>query len=74
MQELGIIYGHLDSYNTYATSVPFAAPNGGGPNPMAGEIPMGILVHQTAFSETWVAPDGKDGLWVNHVTLAPPEH
>ncbi|MEO5623504.1 MAG: hypothetical protein ABIQ78_08830 [Dokdonella sp.] len=69
--ELVTIYGHTDSYNSYSTTSPFPASRA--QNAMAGEVPMGHLVHQGAFEETWVAPDGKGGLWINHVTLAPLE-
>ena len=67
MQELGIIYGHLDSYNSYSTSSPLTAAQ----SEMAGQSPMGQRVHKGHFEETWVAPDGNGGLWVHHVRLAP---
>ena len=38
---------------------------------MTGEIPLGVLVRRGHFSETYVAPDGKGGLWITHLTLAP---
>ncbi len=68
--ELAIIYQHLDSYNSYSTTSAVTAAE---EHSMAGEVPLGHLVHQGAFEETWVAPDGKGGLWINHVTLAPPD-
>lgn len=58
-------YGHLDSTNSYTqgASAPQAL--------MAGDKPMGVRVRMGVFDETWVAPDGKGGIWVHHVTLAP---
>ena len=67
--ELVTIYSHTDSYNGYSTTSPLSA--AAAHNEMAGEVPMGHLVHGDAFYETWVAPDGKGGLWIHHVALAP---
>jgi hypothetical protein len=67
-QQLTTIYQHLDSYNTYSTT---SAVTPAEANSMAGEVPMGHLVHRGYFEETWVAPDNKGGLWVHHVVLAP---
>ena len=74
--ELATIYQHLDSYDSYAA---------GAVNPMdadadelsseradmAGEVPLGVLVQRGRFEEIYVAPDGKGGLWISHVHLAP---
>lgn len=68
--ELVTIYSHTDSYNSYSTTSPFTT---GAQHAMAGDVPMGHLVHGDAFYETWVAPDNKGGLWIHHVTLAPLE-
>ena len=38
---------------------------------MAGDVPLGLRVHKDHFFEVYVAPDGKDRLWINRVTLAP---
>lgn len=67
--ELSIIYGHTDSYNSYSTSLASAASPA--QNAMAGQNPMGVRVRKGVFDEMWVAPDGHGGLWVHHVTLAP---
>lgn len=67
-EELGIVYGHTDSYNTYSTSTAKASSAQRG---MAGDVPMGALVRKGHFSETYAAPDGRGGLWITHVTLAP---
>lgn len=67
--ELGIIYGHADSYNSYSTST--ALSTSPAQNSMAGDVPLGTLVRKGHFSETYVAPDGRGGLWITHVTLAP---
>ena len=66
--ELGIIYGHTDSYNSYSTSAAVFSPS---QNSMAGEVPLGVLVRRGHFSETWAAPDSKGGMWITHLTLAP---
>jgi hypothetical protein len=62
-------YSHLDSYNSYTIGA--AAAVSGAANSMAGENPMGMRVRKGVFDEMWVAPDGKGGIWVHHVTLAP---
>ena len=67
--ELVTIYAHTDSYNSFSTSSAAALQAGQGL--MAGAVPMGVLVHKGHFEETYVAPDGKGGLWINHVILAP---
>jgi hypothetical protein len=69
-QQLDTIYGHLDSYNSYATSTAAAAPSGS-QNSMAGQVPMGVRIHRGHFHEVWAAPDGRGGTWIHHVTLAP---
>lgn len=66
--ELGIIYGHTDSYNSYSTTL---AAVSSGQSAMAGDVPLGTLVRKGHFSETYAAPDGRGGLWITHVTLAP---
>jgi len=67
--QLDTIYGHTDSYNTYSTSSAFSANRG--QLEMAGDLPLGTLVRRGHFSETYVAPDGRGGLWITHVNLAP---
>ena len=67
--QLSTIYGHTDSYNTYSASK--MASLTADQRSMAGEVPMGTLVRKGHFSETYVAPDGRGGLWITHVTLAP---
>ena len=63
-------YGHTDSYNSYSTTLA-ASTLSGAQNSMAGEIAMGTRVRKGVFDEMWVVPDGKGGVWVHHVTLAP---
>lgn len=60
--ELGIIYAHLDGYNSYSTSSAMTVSPAGD---------MGWRVRKGVFDETWVSPDGHGGLWVHHVILAP---
>lgn len=67
--QLALIYGHSDSYNTYSTSAPFTANRAQAE--MAGNVPLGTLVRKGHFNEIYVAPDGRGGLWIHHVTLAP---
>ena len=67
-RRLGIIYSHLDSYNSYSTSAAMTVSSA--QSGMAGDVPLGHLVRKGHFSETYVAPDGKGGLWITHVTLA----
>lgn len=67
--QLASQYSHTDSYNSY--SVGAAANVTTAQKAMAGEKPMGMRVRKGVFDETWVAPDGKGGIWVHHVTLAP---
>lgn len=66
--ELVTIYSHADSYNSYSTSLASVTT---AQNAMAGGNGLGTLVHKDHFYETYVAPDGKGGLWIHHVTLAP---
>jgi hypothetical protein len=58
-------YSHTDSYNSYTTGLSATQQS------MAGQNPMGMRVRKGVFDEMWVAPDGKGGVWVHHVTLAP---
>lgn len=62
--QLEAIYNHLDSYNSYAIGAALTAESKDVP-------PMGIRVRKGVFDEMWAAPDGKGGIWVHHVTLAP---
>ena len=68
--ELVTIYNHTDTSNSYLARIA----GSGSPAAqaaMTGDVPMGVLVHKDHFFETYVAPDGKGGLWIHHVTLAP---
>lgn len=62
-------YGHTDSYNSYTIGA--AAAISAEQHAMAGQVPMGMRVRKGVFDEMWAAPDGKGGVWVHHVTLAP---
>jgi hypothetical protein len=79
--QLASQYGHTDSYNSYslssaasATYVSPAKANAGLSAPkraMIGEVPLGNRIKKGVFDEVYVAPDGKGGVWVTHVLLAP---
>lgn len=75
--QLTSIYQHLDSYGSASASMALSAQEialADGPMgrlDMAGATPLGHLVKRERYSEVYVAPDGKGGLWINHVTLAP---
>lgn len=60
-------YSHTDGYNSNARLAQLSAEQ----KSMAGQNPMGVRVRKGVFDEMWVAPDGKGGVWVHHVTLAP---
>ncbi|MGH8029658.1 MAG: hypothetical protein ACREO3_06970 [Arenimonas sp.] len=62
-------YGHTDSYNSYALGAASAFSDG--QKSMAGLVPMGMRVRKGVFDEMWVSQDGKGGIFVHHVTLAP---
>lgn len=65
--ELATIYSHLDSYRSNSFKfVPTAQQA-----IMKGGIPMDMRISKGVFDETWVASDGKGGIWVTYVTLAP---
>ncbi len=66
--QLVLQYAHTDSYNSYSTSSAAAWKVQAS---MAGQNPMGVRVRKGVFDEMWVAADGKGGIWVHHVTLAP---
>lgn len=62
-------YGHADTYNSYSTSA--ASKASASQMAMAGQSPMGMRIRKGVFDEMWAAPDGKGGIWVHHVILAP---
>lgn len=67
--QLDTIYSHLDTTTTVSSmSAAKVLPEQAA---MAGDVPLGALVRKGHFSETYAAPDGKGGLWITHVTLAP---
>lgn len=67
--QLVSIYGHTDTTTTVsAMPAPKLTADQVG---MMGDVPLGTLVRKGHFSETYAAPDGKGGLWITHVTLAP---
>jgi hypothetical protein len=68
--QLATQYSHTDSYNSYSTTLA-ATKLTAQQNAMAGEIAMGSRVRKGVFDELWVVPDGKGGVWVHHVYLAP---
>jgi len=68
-EQLATIYNHTDSTNSYSTSTATSVTHG--QSAMAGDVPLGNLVHRGHFHDVYVAPDGRGGLWVTHVRLAP---
>lgn len=38
---------------------------------MLGSVPLGDRIKKGIFEEIYVASDGKGGIWVHHVLLAP---
>lgn len=72
--ELVTIYSHTDSYNSYSTSASAASTAvSAARGEMVTDVPLGQLIHGDAYYETYVAPDGRGGLWINRVILAPLE-
>lgn len=77
--ELRSIYYRLDSYNSYSKNFALTLPNADNAaagnsiagNSMAGNLPMGVRVKRGVFDEVWAASDGKGGVWIHHVMLAP---
>ncbi len=68
--ELASMYSHLDSSNTYSTSLAATTPTPS-QQAMAGQNPLGVRIRKGVFDEVWAAPDGRGGTWIHHVTLAP---
>lgn len=68
--ELSLVYSHADNYNSYSTSAASTALTASQAS-MAGDTPMGVRVKKGIFDETWAAPDGKGGVWIHHILLAP---
>lgn len=70
---LASIYAHTDSYSSYslAAAASTASQLTASQKVMAGDTPVGVRVHKGRFEETWAAPDGRGGLWIHHLTLAP---
>lgn len=83
---LAAIYGHVDTYSSYDTSVDDGDGDGGGgdtkpcrgrncPNFGGPEVPpMGVRVHKGHSHEVWVARGRADSLWIHHVRLVPEEY
>ena len=71
--ELVTIYTPTDSYNSFSTSSPMTVSSAlsSAQSEMTGPVPLGVLVRKDHYFEIYVAPDGKGGLWINRVTLAP---
>ena len=67
--ELATIYSHLDSYKS--ASAISALTLSSADKAMAGNVPMGVRIRRGVFDEVWAAPDGKGGVWIHHVLLAP---
>lgn len=80
--QLASQYGHTDSYNSYSTSSAMTASSASAAaatdarlspaqKAMVGNAPLGSRVRKGIFSDTYVAPDGRGGIWVTEVYLAP---
>lgn len=67
--ELAAIYSHRDSYKSASAISALTLPNAD--NAMVGNLPMGVRIRRGVFDEVWAAPDGKGGVWIHHVLLAP---
>ena len=67
--ELATIYSHLDSYKSASAISALTLPSAD--KAMAGNVPMGVRIRRGVFDEVWAAPDGKGGVWIHHVLLAP---
>ncbi len=68
--QLAAQYSHTDSYNSYSTTLA-ATKVTALQNAMAGDIAMGSRIRKGVFDEMWAVPDGKGGVWIHHVYLAP---
>jgi hypothetical protein len=81
IQQLADMYAHLDTYDSFAvaggsTGGTCNSPPGKGCNKnssaSAGETPpMGVRVKTNGRTETWVSNDGRGGLWIHFLILAP---
>jgi hypothetical protein len=67
--QLALQYGHTDSYNSYSSSAAKALT--AAQQAMVGDNRMGMRIRKGVFTETWVSDDGKGGIWVHEITLAP---
>lgn len=67
--QLSSIYSHLDSYKSASASA--GASLSASQRAMSGPVPMGVRVSFGVFEEIWAAPDGKGGVYIHHVLLAP---
>lgn len=68
--QLASIYAHTDSYRS--ASLRASSPTlTSAQEVMAGSNLMGMRIRMGIFDETWVAADGRGGVWVHHVLLAP---
>lgn len=75
-EQLAAIYGHTDSYNSYAvssTATSATCKPGNDCSANADVPPMGVRVVRGPRHEIWVAARGDGGLWVHHIRLVPAE-
>lgn len=75
-EQLAAIYGHTDSYNSYAVSATANSPacKPGNDCDVGADVPpMGVRVVRGPRYEIWVAARGDGGLWIHHIRLAPAE-
>lgn len=80
--ELYTIYNHVDNHNSSAFSAAMTAASAS-PAPasdarltasqksMKGDTPLGARIRTGLFSETYAAPDGRGGVYITEVYLAP---
>lgn len=81
LEQLALIYSHLDSYNANGatgstTNTNCTEPGNCSKNNAAdpAPVPMGVLVHRGHHHEIRVAPGENGGLWVHHIRLVPEEY
>lgn len=70
-EELEIIYGHDDTYNSYDDGS--GKGSGGKPGGKPPKANSGELISRGIRHEVWMAPREDGGHWIYHVLLAPAE-
>lgn len=65
------LYGHTDGYNSTTAVSSSSQVYSEGQDIRAGRNAIAMQVRKGVFDEMWVQSDGKGGIWVHHITLAP---